>query len=144
MSLVLSTTLARPAARSRLPYALRCYSSGAKPFASPLSSHTGPLEPAIFAEQYLGANRPMHMRTLLTPAQWPALSKWSRRDPETGRETLAGMRHADTESLIVPVELARRGRGYMDQQGGWERLEMPFGAYLPWRLWCDVRIGRRD
>lgn len=61
---------------------------------------------------------------------WPAVKSWPLLDQE-GRETLAGLRNDETDSLPVEVEVGRRGRGYFDAKlGAWRQLTMPFGLFL--------------
>lgn len=58
---------------------------------------------------------------------WSALHKWAHRDPHTGQETLHGMRNKYTANLLVDVEIGRKGHGYMEGQGKWDKIRMPFG-----------------
>ncbi|KAN0065048.1 hypothetical protein ACQY0O_001541 [Thecaphora frezii] len=114
--------------------------------ARPLAPHRGLLTPRTFVEQYQLPSLPGFFPSLLSPARssgssdnpelerpvWPALARWSHRDAE-GRETLAGMRCPETESVVVPVEVSRAGRGYNAHDrhgGGWDRIELPFGIFL--------------
>ncbi|PWN47722.1 Clavaminate synthase-like protein [Violaceomyces palustris] len=107
--------------------------------------------PRDFVEEYQLPSRPGLFQGLVRGKEgeqgtsWPALRKWSKL--VRGVETLGGMRNPESERLMVPVEVSRPGRGYMESSSpsneegfvrskrkgsdqGWQRLEMPFGIFL--------------
>lgn len=126
----------------------------------PSSTHPTPSE---FYQSYLEPKTPGLLKGLVHPSSsskpnpyaWTSIDSWSKLD-ENGIETLDGRRNQETEELIVPVEIGKPNRGYMEgqteaQKGkrdgspGWESIQMPFGEILSrLRLGFCVTLGKSE
>lgn len=117
--------------------ALSAAASGAKSTLPPLQRPSAtPSLDAFAAHLRLRDPTPLLLPSLVSsrgdspsPHYWEATRSWSHIDDTTGRETLAGLRNPETESLPVEVEVGQRHRGYLDQSS-WQKLTMPFGLFL--------------
>lgn len=123
---------------------LRSLSTASQSLVKSLNPHSGAqLSPSEFNKSYLGPQKPGLFRKLVDPDTrdssassnpygWPSVQAWDHQ----GNETLSGMRNHETEEMIVPVEIGKPNRGYMeghahadkrDGSPGWDSIEMPFG-----------------
>lgn len=130
----MATRLARPALFASGHHTRKLHFAPPLPFpvleskVKAIWSHDGPIDPDLFALDWLEPEKPLHIKRLVSGSEgdqfyWPALRLWA--DPNRDGPNVSGMNNVETEAAIVPVEINRPGRSY--NADGWERLEMPFG-----------------